>query len=168
MATTPTSLIKRLMGLEPMTDGLQIAASILLAIPAGTTTLTISQALHAGKILTIASSGGLAITPPAAVGSGSVYTFVVTTTIAGGNFTFDAKAGNASDLIYGISNTNKVATGLTQWGTVANTNLITWNGTTLGGVKGDFLQMVDVGLNMWLCEIVGQQSGTVATPFSNH
>lgn len=169
MATTPTSLLKRLTGAEPWTD--PVPATLqeqLLAIPAATTTLTLAPATHGGRLLLIASTGGLAITPPAATGTGNIYTFAVTTTISGGNFTFDAKAGNASDLIYDIANTNKVGTGLTQYGTAANTNLITWDGSTKGGIAGDWLQLIDLATNMWLVQIVGQQSGTVASPFSNH
>lgn len=184
--TTPTSIVNRLMGVEPSPDPMtfsglatfsgginssgafQNQALPLLAIAAGTTTLALSPATHAGKIVTLSSTGGLTVTPPAATGTGNVYTFGVTTTLTGGSFTFDAKAGNASDLIFGSALTNKVGTGPTSYGTIASTNLITWNGGTTGGIKGDWMQLIDLATNIWLVEIVGQQSGTVATPFSNH
>lgn len=172
--TTPSSIVNRLTGTETWPDPVNFSGGIQnqvmpnLAIAAATTTLTLTPAAHSGKTLVIASTGGLAITPPAATGTFCTYTFVVLTTVSGGNFTFDAKAGNASDLIYGVANGNKVGTGVVQWGTAANTNLITWNGSTLGGIKGDWMQLTDIGLNMWQCDINGQQSGTAATPFSNH
>lgn len=169
MATTPTSIVNRLMGLENWTDPVPATLKeLLLPIPAATTTLTLTPATHGVRVLTLSCTGGLAVTPPAATGTGNVYQFAVTTTLSGGNFTFDAKAGNASDVLYGIANTNKVGTGLTQYGTAANSNLITWDGSTKGGILGDYLWLMDLATNVWLVQITGQQSGTVATPFSNH
>lgn len=177
--TTPTSILKRLTGQETWPDpvtftgGITASGGIVnpvisnLAIPAATTTLTLAPATHAGKTLLIASTGGLAITPPAATGTFNVYEFLFTATITGGSFTFDSKAGNASDVITGIVDTNKVGT-LSQWGTAANSNLITLNGGTTGGLAGDTLRLVDVGTNLWKVWGVLSQSGTVATPFSNH
>lgn len=171
--TTPTSILKRLTGQETWPDPVTFSGGITnislstLAIAAATTTLTLAPATHAGKTLLIASTGGLAITPPPATGTFNIYKFLVITTISGGNFTFDAKAGNASDVIAGIVDTNKVGT-LSQWGTAANSNLFTFNGTTLGGIAGDTFEFTDVGTNLWRVWGVLSQSGTAATPFSNH
>lgn len=171
--TTPTSMLKRLTGQETWPDPVTFAGGIAnsalatLAIPAATTTLILTPAAHAGKTLLIASTGGLAITPPPATGTFNVYRFLVITTVSGGNFTFDAKAGNASDVITGIVDTNKVGT-LSQWGTAANSNLITLNGSTLGGIAGDTFELTDVGTNLWKVWGTLSQSGTAATPFSNH
>lgn len=178
MATTPTSLINRIMGLESFTDALSLPTGTTIggtatgtiapvAVPAATTTLTLTPASHGGRLVTVASTGGLTITPPAATGTGNVYRIAVTTTISGGNLTLDAKAGNASDVFYGFAYTNKAGT-FTNYATASNTNLITWDGSTMGGIKGDFLWMMDAATNVWLLEIRGTQSGTIATPFSNH
>lgn len=179
--TLPSSIINRVMGLEPFTDPLTLAAgttvggqpvgggsSSLLVIPPTTTTLTLTAALHAGKNLLLAPTGGLAITPPAATGTGNVYRFSFTATATGGSVTIDPKAGAAGDVLYGISNINKVGTGVSQFGTAANSNLITLNGTTTGGILGDSITLRDVATNVWQVEIIGQGSGTIATPFSNH
>ncbi len=173
--TTPTSFLKRLTGQETWPDPVTFTGGIVagipalntLAIPAATTTLTLSSATHAGKTLLIASTGGLAITPPAATGTFNVYEFLFTTTITGGSFTIDAKAGNASDVFNGILQTNKVAT-LANYGTAANSNLLTLNGTTTGGLLADYFKLVDVATNCWKILGVISQSGSVATPFSNH
>jgi hypothetical protein len=37
-----------------------------------------------------------------------------------------------------------------------------------GGIKGDWLQLQDLATNVWSVQIMGQQSGAVASPFSNH
>ena len=55
-------------------------ANKLTVIAPATTTLTLTQALHSGKVLLIASTGGLAVTPPAATGTGAEYRFVFTAT----------------------------------------------------------------------------------------
>lgn len=176
--TTPTSMVNRLMGLEACTDGLLLgdgttvggtgANASVIVIPPATTTLTLTAAAHGNRRLNIASTAGLAITPPAATGSGIAYTFFVSATLTGGSFTFDAKAGNASDLIAGIAFQNKTGTGLTTTPTAATTNLLTLNGTTTGGILGDLIQLIDVGTHAWNLLIIGQYTGTFATPFSNH
>lgn len=179
-ATTPTSMINRMMGLEAFTDALSLpagttvagtpvdAGSRVVAVPATTTTLTLTAAAHAGRLIGIASTGGLAITPPAATGTLNTYNLYVTSTISGGSFTIDAKAGNASDIFAGIAFQNKTGTGLTTTPTAATTNLLTFNGTTTGGIIGDRIELVDVGLHTWWLFIIGQYTGTFGTPFSNH
>lgn len=183
--TAPTSYFNRLTNQEAFADGLTVGAGGLtlgdgtqlggtgangtvITVPPASTTLTLTAALHANRRLLIASTGGLAITPPAATGTGNVYTFIIKATIAGGNFTIDAKAGNASDIFAGIAWQNKTGTGITTTPTASNTNLITLSGSTTGGIIGDLITMVDAGTNVWNLEIVGQYTGTFATPFSNH
>lgn len=178
--TTPVSLLKRLTGQEAWTDPVTLAAgstvggtpidaaSRLVAVAAATTTLTLTAALHAGRMLQIASTGGLAITPPPATGTGNMYQFMVTATVSGGNFTIDAKAGAAADVFYGGAFQNKPGTGVTTTFSAANSNLLTFNGSTSGGLVGDRIEMLDVAPNVWWLFIMGQYSGTFGSPFSNH
>lgn len=178
-ATTPTSMVNRLMGLEAFTDALSLPAgttiggstvdptNALVTVPAATTTLTVTQALHAGKTILLASTAGLAITPPAATGTGAAYRICFTATISGGNVTWDAKAGNASDVFYGWLQTYK-ATTFTPYITASNSNLLTFDGTTRGGIKGDMIEIRDVATNVWIVSGFTNQTGTIATPFSNH
>jgi hypothetical protein len=199
MATTPTSMVNRLMGLETWTDAVNFGSATHIfggavsftgnptftnaptvggispygipapvAVAAATTQLTMTAAAHANKVITFASTGGLAITPPAATGTGNIYTFFCTTTVTGGSVTIDAKAGNASDVFAGNALQFKSGTGSTTYGTTATTNLLTFNGTTTGGILGDLIEMIDVGTHLWAIFISGQASGIVATPFSNH
>lgn len=171
--TAPVNYYNRFTGQEAWPDPISFSGGVTnsilstLAIAAATTTLTLAPATHAGKTLLISSTGGLAITPPAATGTFNVYQFLFTAAITGGNFTFDAKAGNASDVLNGILLGNKVAT-LANYGTAANSNLLTFDGTTLGGLKGDLVTLIDIATNTWKIQGLISQSGTVATPFSNH
>lgn len=169
MATTPTSILNRLMGLEAFTDPVTLPAICpQVVIAPATTTLTLTQALHGGRLILLAPTGGLAITPPAATGTGAIYTFAFTATATGGSVTIDAKAGAASDVFYGNVVMNKVGTGISNFGSAANSNLVTLNGGTTGGIKGDWIEMIDIGTNIWGFFFSGQGSGTIATPFGNH
>lgn len=181
MPTTPTSIVNRVMGVEAFTDALSLpagttlggrtydAANLFVAVPAATTTLTLAPATHSGKTILIASTGGLAVTPPAATGTGNQYQFLCTATLSGGSFTVDAKAGNASDVFAGIA-WHLLTGGTTQsaFPTASNSNLFTWNGTTTGGVKGSIVTFLDVATNLWFVNAEALQSSTSATPFSNH
>ncbi len=160
MAVTPTSMINRLMGLENNTA--------VVAIAAATTTLTWTVATHAGMLTTIASTGGLTITPPAATGTFNCYTLLAITSISGGSVTIDAKLGNASDVFGGNSFSGASGGTAGTFGTATNSNLITLNATTTGGLIGTLVQMIDMKTNAWYVLINNVCSGTAATPFSNH
>lgn len=184
MPTTPTSIVKRLMGTEAFTDALNFGG-VAQTFAAGTTiggafvgtnapvdvtasTLTLSQASHSGKIVLLDRAAGIAVTPPAATGTGDVYILIVATTVTSNTTTIDAKAGAASDIFVGFNYQFKSGTGLTVYGTAANTNLITMDGSTQGGIKGDIIIMRDVATNFWSLLFYSNGTGTVATPFSNH
>lgn len=182
MPTTPTSIIKRLMGTETWTDAVALAAGTTIGgltpalnsgnapvtVAAATTTLTLTPALHARRLVLVQSTGGLAITPPAATGTGDVYRIVCIAAISGGSLTLDAKAGNASDVFTGWLQTYK-ATTFTPYPTASNSNLLTFDGTTQGGAAiGDWFEIQDIKTNKWLLTGYTIQSGTIATPLSNH
>jgi hypothetical protein len=144
------------------------SANRFVTVAAATTTLTLTQALHAGKIVLVQSTGGLAITPPAATGTGDIYQVYVMTTISGGNLTIDPKAGNASDVCGGVSIGGSSGGTAGTFGSAANSNLMTFNGSTQGGLIGTQILMTDVKTNAWAVRIYNVCSGTAATPFSNH
>lgn len=170
MATTPTSLINRLMGLEACTDGLQVYgfSNLFVTVAAATTTLQLVRATHAGKIILVQSTGGLAVTPVPATGTGDVYEFIVMTTISGGTFSIDAKAGAAADVFAGALFGGTSGTGAAAWPTASNSNFIQFNATTTGGLVGTAVSMQDIKTNLWWVTGTIVSSGTAATPFSNH
>lgn len=191
--TTPTSFLARMQGSEAWTDpltftgaltlngGMVLGAGQTITLPGGSsfsdsavviapsaTTLSLTAALHANRRVNIASTGGLAVTPPAATGTGNVYTLFLSASITGGNFTIDAKAGQASDVFNGIAFQNKLGTGITTTPSAATSNLLTFDGSTKGGIAGDVITMIDAALHSWNLLINGQYTGTFASPFSNH
>jgi len=174
--TVPTSYYNRFTGQETWPDPITFAVPPLFAaggnvvtVPAATTTLTLTAAAHASRAVLLQSTGGLVITPTAATGTGNIYTFIVIATISGGSVTIDFKAANASDVINGTGSQFKSGTGVTLYSCSTNTNLITLNGTTTGGIIGDFIQIIDVATHQWVIqEFNTQATGSVASPFSNH
>jgi hypothetical protein len=138
-----------------------------IVVPPATTTLTLAPTPNANRVTSVAPTGGLAITMPTATGSGLNYTILLSATVAGGNLTIDAKP-NGPALFSGYAQQNKPGTGLTATATAANTNLITLNGSTQGGIAGDQIELQDTAPNVWTIFINGQYSGVFASPFSNH
>jgi hypothetical protein len=141
-------------------------ASRLVTVAAATTQLTVTQALHDGRIIQLQSTAALAVTLPAATGSGACYTFQVITLISGGNVTLDAKTNSAA--FYGLINQIKDGSALATYSTTATSNLLTLNGGTTGGLAGDFIEMVDVATNVFNVYGITKATGTVATPISAH
>jgi hypothetical protein len=52
------------------------------------------------------------------------------------------------------------------WVTAADTDTITLNGGSQGGLIGDTIRLVDIATNQWVVHGTLKQSGTEATPFS--
>ena len=78
------------------------------------------------------------------------------------------KVANASDIMIGTSITNADDTASTAkiWKTGSTDDTISLDGTTTGGVKGDYIEIEDSAVNTWRVSIIGVATGTEATPFS--
>jgi hypothetical protein len=101
------------------------------------------------------------VTLPAATGSGASFRFFVGTT-----FTSDAtiKVANANDTMAGQAIID--GTTSTMFQTAATSDTITLNGSTTGGLLGTQIEVEDVEANVWYVKVLGNGSGTEATPFS--
>lgn len=129
------------------------------------TTLTITATEHGGRIVKVSSTTPIAITLPAASGSGEVYTFVVNVSATATGHTI--KVANTSDIISGISIIAQTDTAqVNGFLTTATDDTITVNGTTKGGIKGDKIVLIDMATNTYQCTMQCGASGTVVTPFS--
>lgn len=131
---------------------------------------TLTKKAYAGNNNTILMGGAgsaRTFTLPAATGTGDVYKFVVG---AVNTSNYVIKVANASDVMYGnvITNSTGDTPDLAQpWPTAADSDTITLNGTTQGGVAvGDFITVQDIATNKWSVFGVTTSSGAEATPFS--
>ena len=169
-------------GMEVVAGGLTVTAGGL-TVTAGTTTLgasfvrdivtltatdAITVAEHAGRILLMGEVGGDAaatFTLPAATGSGAEFQFIVSVV---NTSNYIIKVADATDTIDGSvilhqDSANTVA----SFNTAADSDTITLNGSTQGGVSiGDEITLIDIASNQYMVKGVLTGSGTEATPFS--
>lgn len=127
-------------------------------------TLTVTANEHAGRVITVNRAAGSTVTLPAATGSGNRYEFIVGTTVTSNNLVIQV-VGN--DIMTGLA--TFAADGgdtLVGFETAADSDTITMNGSTKGGIKGDRIELIDIAADTWFVRVVGSATGTEATPFS--
>lgn len=127
-------------------------------------TLTVTEAAHDSKVVTINAAAGCAVTLPAATGSGAKLHFVIGTAITSNTTTVKVVG---DDTMTGVALLGQDAADtavLFEAGATADT--ITFNGSTTGGLKGDSVELIDIAADLWWVRVVGAATGTEATPFS--
>ena len=129
------------------------------------TTLTLTALSHAGKVVDVNSAAPIAITLPQAIGSGAKYKIRIGVAATATSHTI--AVANATDVMSGLvlclttSSDNVIG-----YPTTATSDTITLNGTTRGGVAGDWFEITDVATGVFSVEGRTQPTGTTATPFS--
>jgi hypothetical protein len=127
--------------------------------------LALTAASHAGKVVNVSSAAPIAITLPASAGTGDVYTLNVRVVATATGHTI--KVANATDVMSGIvlgmttSSDNVIG-----YKTTATDDTVTVNGTTKGGVVGDWFEFTDIKTGFWQVKAVTAPTGSTATPFS--
>ena len=126
-------------------------------------TLAVTAAAHAGATIVSNLAATQTFTLPAATGSGNRYDFIVNTTKTG-------------DLVIQVTTTDimKGFAILAHDGgdtvfmsaTAADTDTVTLDGTTTGGIAGARCSVRDIASATWYVEVFSDASGTEATPFS--
>jgi hypothetical protein len=126
-------------------------------------TLTVTEASHEGKIVTLNRAGGIAVTLPAATGGGGRYRFIVATTFTSsatikvvGDDTMTGNALLAQD----------AADTAVMFEAGATADTITMDGSTTGGLKGADVELIDIAADLWFVSYRSAATGTEATPFS--
>lgn len=148
-------------------DSLVVGTVTSTAAPTSAgSTLTVTAAAHAGRIVALDALAGSTVTLPAATGTGNIYTFV-TRVIATSN-SHVIKVANATDVLTGslvvVDNADGTST---TFGTVAASDTITLNRTTTGSVKvGERINIVDVAPGFFSVTGTVVGTGSEATPFS--
>jgi hypothetical protein len=134
-----------------------------ISITAAAVSLLAGQ--HGFATLTANRAAGITFTLPAATGSATRFTILVQTTITSNNLV--VQVANASDIMTGVAlNAADGGDTAVMFETAVDTDTITMNGTTKGGVKGDVIELEDVATNLWRVEVRGSATGTEVTPFS--
>lgn len=115
---------------------------------------------EAGGLVVVNRAAGCTITLPDATGTGYVYTI---TTIVDQTGDLVIQAPDADNVMQGVALTDM--TGVI-FPTADDTDTITLNGTTTGGLKGAEVTLRDVAADTWQVKVISEASGTEATPFS--
>jgi len=134
----------------------------LVAQAAGNFALT--AATHGNRI-TLVNDADVAITLPAATGSGYTYKVVIVTTAwTGGTI----KAASAADsFLGGINGVDDDADAAYAWKAETADDTVSGNGTSTGGKVGDWYEFIDVATGLFLVSgFITQSGGSEATPFS--
>jgi ribosome-interacting GTPase 1 len=104
-------------------------------------------------------------TLPAATGSGAEFQFIVSV-VNTSNYVI--KVADATDTIDGsVVLHQDSANTVVSFNTASDSDTITLNGTTTGGVSiGDEITLIDIATNQYMVKGILTASGTEATPFS--
>ena len=148
-------------------SGQTVAAPAAISATSGT--LTVTAALHAGRVIAFGALTGTVVTLPAATGTGNIYRFVIgTASTSNANI---IKVANGTDVMAGSTNLQQdtdSAGSLKMWAAGASDDTMTFAGAaTTGGIKGGYIECVDYASGFWACRAFTSSSGgSEATPFS--
>lgn len=143
----------------------QTTEKMLAPLPRSPVTVTatgsLTEAANAGHVNVLSSASAVALTLPAATGTGDVYKFFVGTVDTSG---YSVAAAGSDKLTGGIHFQSSTA-GSDYMSTTGTT--LTINGTTKGGsAVGDWFEMQDVKSGVWAVKGAVTPTGVYATPFS--
>ena len=126
-------------------------------------TLTLTE-LDSGKTIVLNKADGITVTLPAATGTNNRFFFVVQTTITSNNTIIQVV--NSSDIFIGSIINVVDSTSESIWPSAGDSDTITLNGTTTGGIAGDYFEIIDIATGIFFIKALSKSTGTAATPFS--
>lgn len=164
--TVTSTELSNLAGLTATGAELNRAADVSARIVNVTAaTLTVTEAAHDGKVVTLNKADGQAVTLPAATGSGTKLHFILGTTVTSVGTTI--KVADATDVMTGTALLAQDAGDTAiMFETASTSDTITFNGSTTGGIKGDSVELIDIATNLWWVRVVGSGTSGESTPFS--
>ena len=147
-----------------------LSGSLTQAVHTFVATDAITLAEHAGRILLLGEDGGNAdvvLTLPDATGSGNVYEFIVTVTMASNTYKIVCPDGD-NTITGQIQYLDEDGTSAASFPTVAASDTVTLNGGTQGGLVGDTLTLIDIAADKWMVKGLMRVAAGAnpATPFS--
>ena len=136
-----------------------------------TSVLTLTAATHANVPLILTIAAGVVATLPAASGTGNNYKFYVDTTVTTNAYV--VQVANATDVMTGVafgsddeSALAGTPTAIDMWVAGATSDTLTMDGSTRGGLKGNYVEILDIAAGLFHVKAVLTQTGTEVTPFS--
>lgn len=129
--------------------------------------LSVTEALHAGRIIALDTAAGSTCTLPASTGSGAIYRFVVTVLATSNSHI--VKVANATDVLRGcvLNNDSDTSEAFTGFNTTATSDTMTLNRSTTGSVQiGEWIEIRDIKAGFYSVSGWLASTGSPATPFS--
>ena len=127
--------------------------------------VSLTSASHAGRVMLLDKADGLTVTLPAASGSGNVYKFFVKTTVTSNNYVI--QVASSDDTMSGVAVVaNDGGDGASIFETASDSDTITLDGSTKGGILGGMVELQDLYSGKYLVKIHQSATGDEATPFS--
>lgn len=166
--TSTAAELNILDGVTATAAELNNAADVSAKLVSATGDITLTSA-HYGRIVHLADATGDTVTLPVASGTGGKITIVVSTTVTSNNHII--QAGDATDefagTIYAVD--TDTSDTLAAYPAVAadDFDTITMDGSTTGGLQGDWFEFIDVAANVWCMVGHIRQTGTAADPLSS-
>lgn len=133
-----------------------------------TGTISITNALHAGRMLALNAAAGGTATLPAATGSGDVYRFVVGTLLTSASWIFSPTGDDTMNGGVFINDTGDTSAATADFFPAVNgtSNTLTLAQSAGAGKIGDWVEFVDVAADKWAVRGVIQGELDPTTPFS--
>lgn len=163
--TSSAAELNTMTGILATAAELNRAADVSTRLVACGAALTLTVADHDGKIILLDTAAGSVATLPAATGSGAVFKFLVSVVATSNSHKVQVTGNDVMQgLVFTVSdNTNAVL----GWRTADDSDTITLDRSTTGSVeRGEYLELVDAGADLYLVRGFTASTGTEATPFS--
>lgn|SRR5512137_617265 len=128
-----------------------------------TAATTLTRDAYAGRTIVLNSATGRIITLPVSTGDGSTYTIAIGTTVTSGSHVI--RVATSAGIIQGVLSVSTDAAGVTI-PTAADSDTITMNGSTTGGLRGSIIELQDIAVGVWSVRGSLVSTGAEATPFS--
>jgi hypothetical protein len=146
----------------------RVADSSARVVDATAATLTVTEALHGDRIVTLNRAAGIAVTLPVPV-AGMRFRFIVGTTFAGAA-SIKSVAGTHLMIGHALMGNNSDNT-VVDWQALAASTIDTIDlfGTanSTGGIAGQVIDIEALSATLWHVSIRGDAAGTEATPFAD-
>lgn len=128
-----------------------------------TAATTLADDAYAGVTINLNSTTGRIITLPAATGTGFSYKIFVGATVSSGSHVI--RVASSSDVMQGAIAIATDIAGVTC-PTAVDSDTLTMNGSTTGGVRGSLVELQDIATGIWMVRGSLVSTGAEATPFS--
>jgi len=128
------------------------ACDVSARLVAGGSSLSVTEASHDGKTILLDTASGTTITLPAATGSGAKFRFVVSVKATSNQHRINVTGDDAFYGSYNILDMDAAAQAAYAAG--ADADQFNMNGTTTGGLVGDWVEVQDIAADKW--QIMGQ------------